>query len=279
MSRSYDYPENELTRIDQLQLPPFDPGIISHLPQKYLINVYGLVGVGKGTISKQIAQKLDIPHIDTGLIHRSITYAYLDQGLECTPERTDAIIAELDITLDKEDGLIILYRGKHLTIPILREPRISAKVADYASIDHQQLASFKKLTEIITHYGSPVVLDGRGGHPPHVVQTESQGYEIVRILLEITDEVNIERYIAAFVQKQQQKDPGFVLTDSHKHDLREEFKITVLERNRKDLIFIDRLGLGASTPGSGILDTSELTIEEVTNYCLSYIVDMLTKTE
>ncbi|MEI6728802.1 MAG: (d)CMP kinase [bacterium] len=235
-----------------------------------LICVYGLAGVGKGTVSKKIAQSLDITHFDSGLIHRSITYAYLDTGLECTPETISQIVNLLDIKLNST-GLEISYNGKTLTIPDLREPRISSNVARFASKDWEQLAFFELMYEILSHYGKPVVLDGRGGNPPHVKKLEDEGWKIIRILLEVSDEVNFERYYLAYLQKQLSKNIDFKETPELKEKVFSEFNESFLARNKIDIEWMQRMDIGFIVENSALIDNSVLTMGQALDTALNYI--------
>lgn len=265
------YPPNIAQKFEYRQFDKQNTTLLKkQLPKNTLICVYGLAGVGKGTVSKLIAQSLDITHFDSGLIHRSITYAYLDTGLECTPQTISKIVSLLDIKLNST-GLEITYKGNTLTIADLREPRISSNVARFASKDWEQLAFFDLMYDILSHYGKPVVLDGRGGNPPHVKKLEKEGWKIIRILLEVSDEVNFERYYTAYLQKQLSKDISFKETPDLKEKVYTEFHESFLTRNNIDIEWMQRMNIGFIVSDSALIDNSILTMEQALDTALGYI--------
>jgi hypothetical protein len=277
MPYSYHYPEDKLNRI----YPPdktFDiKELKQKLPEKYLVNIYGLAGAGKGTTSRQLAKDLGVVHIDSGIIHRSITYVYLDTGLECTPDTIKEVMEVLDISLH-DDGIRSVYKGQVLTVDQIRSPEVSSKVASYAENDFEQFAFFEIMYEMIKKYGKPVVLDGRGGQPPHIEKLEKEGFQIYRIILEIDDEINIKRYIKAYTDKQKLKDNDFILTKEEEEKMREEFGKTILARNQKDLDWMRPL-YGIYEPGSAILDTSTYNIQSCVDACLVYMQSNIDKNQ
>jgi cytidylate kinase len=265
------YPTNIAQKFEYKE---FDKHKITDLKNKLsnhtVICVYGLAGVGKGTVSKQIAESLNITHFDSGLIHRSITYAYLDTGLECTPQTISQVVNLLSIKLNAS-GLEISYKGNNLTVADLREPRISSNVARFASKDWEQLAFFDLMYDILSSYGKPVVLDGRGGNPPHVKKLENQNWKIIRILLEVSDEVNFERYYTAYLQKQLSKNINFKESLDLKEKVYAEFSESFLARNQIDIEWMQRMNIGFIVPDSALIDNSVLTMQQALDTTLNYI--------
>lgn len=259
IAEKLSYQPFDLDQVDDLKLK---------LPEKTIITIYGLAGVGKGTISKLLAKGLKITHLDSGLIHRAIAYVYQEINQPCTPENIAQIVQEIKVALYQE-GLKISFRNKNLTVNMLRDSRISSSVARYASKDYEQMEFFNLMYKIIKDFGKSLVLDGRGGNPPHLRRLENEGWKTFKIVLDVRDEVNFQRYFQAKLEK----NPN--LSDLDKNQIRSEFEDTMIKRNQEDLDFIKRLNLGLIVPDSGYLDTSEMTVEMVLETIYSYIKSKL----
>jgi len=103
--------------------------------KKYSIAIDGPSGAGKSTISKTVAQKLGIVHIDTGAIYRTIGLYFYNLGIECNDAEKivpllDKINIELKIT---EDGQKMLLDGKDVSLDI-RQHHISQCASQVSAI-------------------------------------------------------------------------------------------------------------------------------------------------
>ena len=69
----------------------------------FIIGIDGPAGSGKGTMTKILAKKFNLIHIDTGITYRALAKAVLDKNIKL--EEKDKII-ELakDITIDIVSG-------------------------------------------------------------------------------------------------------------------------------------------------------------------------------
>ncbi|MBQ3593197.1 MAG: (d)CMP kinase [Clostridia bacterium] len=103
--------------------------------KKFSIAIDGPSGAGKSTISKTVAKKLGIVHIDTGAIYRTIGLYFYNLGIECNDAEKivpllDKINIELKIT---EDGQKMLLDGKDVSLDI-RQHHISQCASQVSAI-------------------------------------------------------------------------------------------------------------------------------------------------
>lgn len=71
-----------------------------------VIAIDGPAASGKGTLARRIAVHLGRPHLDTGLLYRSVALAMLDRGLPLSDEAAAASVAgSLDLGALDEDRL------------------------------------------------------------------------------------------------------------------------------------------------------------------------------
>ena len=126
----------------------------------FVIAIDGPAGVGKGTITKRVADELGLITIDTGATYRSVTVAMVDNNISL--EETDKIkelLENIEIEFILEDGKQKVYlNGKDVTTRI-REDEINNKVSLVSSIKEvrEKMTTLqRKLAE-----GKNVVMEGR----------------------------------------------------------------------------------------------------------------------
>ncbi len=126
----------------------------------FIIGIDGPAGSGKGTMTKILAKKFNLIHIDTGITYRALAKAVLDKNIKL--EEKDKII-ELakDITIDivSGDNLDkVFLNGKEVTSDI-RSKEVTAIVSQVSSIKEVRLIMVelqRKMAE-----GKNVIMEGR----------------------------------------------------------------------------------------------------------------------
>ena len=101
--------------------------------KKPVIAIDGFSSTGKSSISKVIAQKLDLIHIDTGALYRGITYFALENCLNDSQEIDIKSLFEkfdqIHLEFILNNGVLELFlNGKNIDKEI-REPRVSDHVS------------------------------------------------------------------------------------------------------------------------------------------------------
>ena len=114
----------------------------SKLTSDIIIRVYGLAGVGKGTLSSTLASTLGIPVFDSGKIWRALTYIYNDLALEDTLENTQLVFSKIDVFQDNTT-IRIRYGNKIFQESDLKNAFIDARVFGYAAKEVNQQEFFK----------------------------------------------------------------------------------------------------------------------------------------
>lgn len=102
-----------------------------------IVAIDGPAGTGKGTVTKIIANDLNLVNIDTGATYRAVALEVLKRGLKLTEK--DEIIklsAEIDVVID-EDGKTFL-NGQDVTKEI-RSKAVSEIVSQVSSIKEVRL--------------------------------------------------------------------------------------------------------------------------------------------
>lgn len=133
--------------------------------KRFLVAIDGPAGAGKSTVAYQVAEKLGITFVDTGVMYRAVAWMILQEKLEENKEQQAIELAQNSHFSIRPQGLIV--NGKLLTEE-LRSPEISALASQIATMPGVRQALVQKQHEIARD--ESVVMVGRdiGSHVlPH----------------------------------------------------------------------------------------------------------------
>jgi CMP/dCMP kinase len=122
-----------------------------------IIAIDGPAGSGKSTVAKALADRLELPYLDTGAMYRSVTFAALRRGVDLSDAEVLArIVGDVDIRL--EPGAVMVD-GVDATIEI-RGPEVSRAVSLVAANPAVRTEMVRRQREwVVAHDGG--VLEGR----------------------------------------------------------------------------------------------------------------------
>jgi len=103
------------------------------MKKKPVIAIDGYSSTGKSSISKEIAKKLELIHIDTGALYRGITFFALENCLndqqEIDIKSLFSKLNEINLEFVPNNNVLELFlNGKNINQEI-REPRVSNNVS------------------------------------------------------------------------------------------------------------------------------------------------------
>jgi len=242
-----------------------------NLPKNVLIRVYGLAGVGKGTLSKMLAETLEIPNLESSLILRCVTHIYLDKDFDLTETNTDLVFKNFKIEI-KNQQLNFTYKSKILPKEILKAPIIDKNITKYSSNLYVRKKFDQSLSNLVQKsLKSAAVADGRGSHEPYLIEAEKNNFLVIRVLLDAKTEIKAERYYENFVKIEKAKNPDFQETESKKQAVLKEFEKNILDRDQKDVQNILDKKIGLISEDTGVIDTSFLTPNQVLETVLNFV--------
>lgn len=218
------------------------PYLISHGVNQMVVTMDGPSGTGKSTVSKAVARRSGLPHLDTGAFYRAATLAALRSGADLT-DAASVIEVVGRLELDQADGVMYL-NGEDVTTEI-RSEAVTQAVSQVSAhpevrrilVDHQRAW--------VERHDAQAVVEGRD--IGSVVFPEAT----LKIYLDASPEERARRRAL-----QDGDDPDFVIADlarrDHLDSTREASPLTVPE-------------------GAVIVDTSDLTFDEVVDHVLGLI--------
>lgn len=126
----------------------------------FIVAIDGPAGSGKGTITKLIGEKLNLITFDTGAMYRAISYYMIKNNINIEDnEKIVKMLEEIDIKLDFETGVQVLYLNSEKLVNELRTKEVNEIVSQVSHIPEVRLAMVKlqrKLAE-----GKNVIMEGR----------------------------------------------------------------------------------------------------------------------
>lgn len=106
-----------------------------------VVTIDGPSGVGKSTVSRRVAAKLDFTYLDTGAMYRAVGYACAQAGIAVDnpahQERLDTLLAELDLRLfppEKESDEIRVFLKDEEVSAAIRLPEMSMAASRVSAV-------------------------------------------------------------------------------------------------------------------------------------------------
>ena len=213
-----------------------------------VIAIDGPAASGKSTIAALLAAKLHIPYINTGNMYRAITMYALDSGIDlktnCTNEAFAVLLQTLKLDYSKTvSGSYELELNGALPGPKLRSPEVAAFVSPVAALPVVR-DWLKDLQRDFVRLGL-IVMEGRD------IGTVIFPDAKFKFFLTATPEERARRRLA---------------------QAGETFDGATLESVARDIAERDRIDSSRAiaplkpAPDAEIVDTSNMTIDEVINY-------------
>ena len=101
----------------------------------FVVAIDGPAGTVKGTITKIVAEELNLINIDTGAMYRCVALAALRNEInETQVEKLEELLENIDIKLEREDGNIKVFLNGEDVSKRIRENDVNNCVAKYAAV-------------------------------------------------------------------------------------------------------------------------------------------------
>ena len=218
----------------------------------FVVGIDGTAGSGKGTVTKRIANKLNLINIDTGITYRCVALAALDEGAIVNniidEKKVVGLLDKIDISISNTpEGDIVYLNGRDVTRKI-REKDVSQVVSQVSSIKevrYKMVDLQRKMAE-----GKDVIMEGRD------ICTYVFPNADVKIYLDASEETRAKRRLLEMQEKGINMTYEEVIDNIRKRDYNDKTK---------------EIGALKVTPESIVIDTTNLSIEEVENKIIKII--------
>ena len=196
-----------------------------------VVAIDGPAGSGKGTIAKEVSSFYDFPHLDSGILYRSVALLYQESGKK---DFNDNDILALANSLNLKEIDLDKIRNKEID-------EISSRISSIISV-RESLKKFQLNFKKINNEKKGIVVDGRD------------------ITTVIFPEAEVKFYITASLEER--ADRRF--KELERNDVQIEKKLLIKELQKRDQRDMERSTAPLKVAEDAfILDTSELTIDEV----------------
>lgn len=207
-----------------------------------VVAIDGPAGAGKSTIARALARRLGIRYLDTGAMYRAVAFAVLRDQVDPNNEtQVEALASMLEVQLD-ESGVTV--DGVDATAEI-RSPEVNAIVSRIAAMSSVRTLLRNQQRDWVSRNGGGVV-EGRD------IGTVVFPDATLKLFLTARPEVRAQRRVA--------ESGGDV----------DEIARSIAERDRIDSTRAD--SPLAEANGSTLVDTSDLSIEEVVERIHSMVI-------
>ncbi len=222
------------------------------MPEKIIVAIDGPAGSGKSTVSKLIAKSLGLLFIDTGAMYRALTLKAMNEGINLEDEiaLTDlAKRSDVDLKVNKRGFLEVLLDGKDVS-SLIRTPELTKNIKFIArtkGVRERMVALQRKIGNTSS---KGAVLEGRD------------------ITTVVFPDSKYKFYLDASVEERAKRRYMELIEKGENISL-EDLKKDIIIRDESD--FNRVYGPLKISPDADYIDTSNLTIEEVTEKVLKTI--------
>lgn len=219
----------------------------------FIVAIDGPAGAGKGTITKQVSEKLGFINIDTGAMYRCVTIEMLEKNIDFNDnEDIEKMLDEIKIDLKNENGKDLFFlNGRDVTTEI-RTKKVNENVSQISHIPiiRQNMSRLQRKMAI----GKKAIMEGRD------IGTNVFPDADVKIYLDATPEERANR------RYKQNKEAGI---ESNYDEILENIKF----RDYNDKT--SKVAPLKMADDAIYLDSTNLNIDEVVEKVISIIRDKL----
>ena len=209
----------------------------------------GPAGSGKSTIAKQLSKSLGILYLDTGAMYRACALKAKKLGIASNDEeKVNTFINDVDITVKYVDGAQKTYLDGEDVSTAIRENEISMMASNISAIKSVRLKLVELQREIAKV--TDCVLDGRD-IGTHVLPNANYKFFVTASL-----DVRAERRYLELLARGQNVDKDALKKEMEIRDYNDSHREFAPLKQAEDAI---------------LLDTSNMSIEEVINTVIAYI--------
>lgn len=217
------------------------------------IAIDGPAGAGKSTIAKRVAKELSYIYVDTGAMYRAMALYLHRNGIAAEDAQTIAgACGGAKISIEYRDGEQVVLLGGENVNPFLRTQEVSAMASRSSAVPEVRTRLVQLQQELAA--AQNVVMDGRD------IGTVVLPHAQVKIYLTASVGVRAKRRFLEL----QEKGESPVLS---------QIEAEIAERDHRDMT--REVSPLKQADDAVLVDTSDMTIEEVSDRILSIVREKL----
>lgn len=239
------------------------------LPKNLILRFYGLAGVGKGTVSKNLSQTLKIPYLEASFILRTVTFVFEHFNYEIKEKEVIQVFQKIHVKLENNGEINFYFLDKKIKRDELKNSQIDEKITTYSS--HPLIrAYYNHFLDQLLEFGfdQPIILDSRGAMPPYLEKAAKRGQDIIQFLVIANEEAIYERYKQEKIRQIKILNPSIEDREINKIEILKQYKNDIKSRNDADIEMMLKNKMGIISADSFLLDTSFITPKEAVNSIL-----------
>jgi len=214
-----------------------------------IVTIDGPSGAGKSTITRRLASELNYTYLDTGAMYRAVGLAIHREGVDLeNPQALQALLVTIDLQLQANDGDIRVFLNNEDVSHAIRTPEMSMVAS---KVSANRLVR-EKLTELQRRIGEQGGIVAEGRDMGTVVFPDAA----YKFFLDASPEERARRRVAQLKEKGQDVDFNDTLEQIIKRDRDDSNRALCPLKPANDAI---------------IIDSSEMSIDEVVNFMMKYI--------
>jgi len=214
-----------------------------------IVTIDGPSGAGKSTITRRLASELNYTYLDTGAMYRAVGLAIHREGVDLeNPQALQALLVTIDLQLQANDGDIRVFLNNEDVSHAIRTPEMSMIAS---KVSANRLVR-EKLTELQRRIGEQGGIVAEGRDMGTVVFPDAA----YKFFLDASPEERARRRVAQLKEKGQDVDFNDTLEQIIKRDRDDSNRALCPLKPANDAI---------------IIDSSEMSIDEVVNFMMKYI--------
>lgn len=222
----------------------------------YNVAIDGPAGAGKSTIAKKAAAALRFVYIDTGAMYRAMAVYFLDYGIDKNDEKTISELCkdiDIEIKYDAGNAQRVFLERVDVT-DRLRSQEVgdmASAISVYKDVRKNLVALQRRLAE-----SQNVIMDGRD------IASVVLPYAEVKIYLTASSDIRARRRYDELTAKGIECDFEAVKNEIEERDWRD------MHRENSPLVRV---------PEAVLIDSSDMTIDEVTEKVTELIKNVMAK--
>ena len=201
--------------------------------KNYIVAIDGPAGAGKSSLSKMLAEKLEISYIDTGAMYRASAIYALESGVDPTvnSDKLRKLLETIEIDFKYENNRQKIYLNEVDVSVEIREPNISSYASAISAIPFVR----DKLVEMQRKLaaGKSVLMDGRD------IGTNVFPNADIKIYLTAATETRAKRRHLELQEKKDKSTYEQVLDEMIKRDENDKSRDYAPLKQAEDAILVD----------------------------------------